>query len=99
MGECYGVTRDRYCFSVNCYVNDDGPTLVEIESHWLISLDLPRGCLRKAVVNKPSSASKRQKRNLPYGTGPLMLHSTAIVQSIYGAIQEYGGFDEPAWLG
>ena len=29
----------------------------------------------------------------------LMLHSTFVVQSIYGAIQEYGGFDEPAWLG
>jgi hypothetical protein len=26
------------------------------------------------------------------------VYSTAIVQHIYGAIQEYGGFDEPRWL-
>ncbi|MGH3000936.1 MAG: hypothetical protein ACRDNM_16710, partial [Gaiellaceae bacterium] len=24
--------------------------------------------------------------------------STRIVQTIYGSIQEYGGFDRPAWL-
>jgi hypothetical protein len=24
--------------------------------------------------------------------------STFLVQSIYGAIQEYGGFERPAWL-
>ena len=28
----------------------------------------------------------------------LRLHSTRVVQHIFGAIQEYGGFDEPRWL-
>jgi hypothetical protein len=27
------------------------------------------------------------------------VHSTRIVQSIYGSIQEYGGFERPEWLG
>ena len=36
---------------------------------------------------------------LPYGTCRLSVHSTAIVQHIYGAIQEYAGFDRPEWLG
>ena len=58
--------------------------LDEIESYWLDRLGLPRSSPRKATVNNASSASKRMKRNL---------------QSIYGAIQEYGGFDDPAWLG
>jgi hypothetical protein len=35
---------------------------------------------------------------LPYGTCRLMVHSTQVVQHIYGAIQEYGGFDRPEWL-
>jgi hypothetical protein len=35
---------------------------------------------------------------LPYGTCRLSVHSTAIVQHIYGAIQEYAGFDRPEWL-
>jgi hypothetical protein len=33
-----------------------------------------------------------------YGVCALELHSTRVVQHIYGAIQEYAGFDKPAWL-
>jgi transcriptional regulator with XRE-family HTH domain len=95
--ECYGVEVDRLAFSVNCYVNN-GLSLEEIERFWLEVLDLPPTCLRKATINNPSRSSKQLKRNLPYGTGRLELHSTVIVQSIYGAIQEYAGFDEPAWI-
>ena len=98
LASCYGITADRYCFSVNCYLNN-GLGLDEIESRWLDLLELPRTCLRKAIVNTPSVASKRQKRNLPYGTARLVLHSTFVLQSMYGAIQEYARFDEPAWLG
>jgi len=36
---------------------------------------------------------------LPYGTCKLVVHRRAIVQTIYGSIQEYGGFDRPEWLG
>lgn len=35
---------------------------------------------------------------LPYGTCRLVVHSTQVVQTIYGSIQEYGGFDRPEWL-
>jgi hypothetical protein len=50
-------------------------------------------------VNRPSSASKHRKGHvLPYGTARLSVHSTFIVQSIYGAIQEYSGIDRPEWL-
>jgi hypothetical protein len=36
--------------------------------------------------------------HLVYGTAKITVHSTFIVQSIYGAIQEYVGVDRPAWL-
>ena len=36
---------------------------------------------------------------LPYGTCRLSVCSTEIVQTIYGSIQELGGFDRPEWLG
>jgi hypothetical protein len=96
--DCYAVPRGRFVFSVNCYLNN-GLSLDDIQAHWLHALNLPATSLRKAAVNNPSRSSTQQKRNLPYGTGRLVVHSTYIVQSIYGAIQEYGGFDEPAWLG
>jgi hypothetical protein len=50
-------------------------------------------------VNSVSKASLLKRRNtLPHGTCRLTVHSTVIVQHLYGAIQEYGGFDRPEWL-
>lgn len=94
--ECYAAPDDRLA-SVNCFL-DNGLTLEEIEEHWLDALELPRTSLRKATVNRPSSVSRRRGRTLLYGTGRLAYASTATMQSIYGAIQEYGGFDRPEWL-
>jgi hypothetical protein len=47
----------------------------------------------------PKYSKKKRQGRLPYGTVRVCVHSTAIVQSIYGAIQEYGGFERPKWLG
>jgi hypothetical protein len=72
----------------------------EIEQFWLDVLDLPTSCLTKSIVNTYSKYSQKKRMNkLPYGTCRLSVHSTAIVQHIYGAIQEYAGFDRPEWLG
>jgi hypothetical protein len=57
-------------------------------------------CLRKSTVNVYSKYSlKRRTNRLPYGTVRVVVHSTELVQQIYGAIQEYGGFERPEWLG
>jgi transposase len=60
---------------------------------------VPASSLRKSVVNVYSKYSLKKRANkLPYGTCKLVVHSTRIVQTIYGSIQEYGGFDRPEWL-
>jgi hypothetical protein len=95
---CYDVPDRAVTLSVNCFLGN-GLTLDEIQDWWLARLDLPSSCIRRAVVNRPSSASKRLKGNvLPYGTARLTVHSTDVIQSIYGAIQEYAGIDRPEWL-
>ena len=72
---------------------------LEVENFWLRTVELPRACLIKSTVNVHSAATRRKRTNmLPYGTCRLTVHSTAIVQHIYGAIQEYGGFERPEWL-
>ena len=72
----------------------------EIEQFWLDTLGLPAACLRKSTVNVYSKHSQKKRQNrLPYGTVRVCVHSTRVVQSIYGAIQEYGGFERPEWLG
>ena len=83
----YSVADDRLTFSVHCLLAN-GLTLDEIEQWWLTRLELPRSCLRTAAVNRVSSASKQRKGHV---NRRLLIHSTFIAQSIYGAIQEYAG--------
>jgi transcriptional regulator with XRE-family HTH domain len=71
----------------------------ELEQFWLDTLRLPLSCLRKSTVNVYSKYSQKKRQNkLPYGTCRVSVYRTRIVQTIYGAIQEYGGFDRPEWL-
>jgi hypothetical protein len=78
---------------------NNGLSIAEIECHWLSALDLPPQCLRRHILNhKPTSSSGLKRRKLPYGVCTLRLGSTRILQHIYGAIQEYAGFEEPRWL-
>jgi len=51
-------------------------------------------------VNVYSRSSQRTRRGkLPYGTCRVTVHDVRIAQHLYGAIQEYGGFERPEWLG
>ena len=78
---------------------DHAERLIEVEEFWLATVGLSRACLTRSTVNVLSSATRGKRTNLlPWGTCRLTVHSTAIVQHLYGAIQEYGGFDRPAWL-
>jgi|SRR4051794_7365921 len=94
--ECYDVPDERVCLSVNCFLGN-GKTLHEIEAWWLGRLELPSTCLRKATVNRASSASKGVRKPLVHGTARITVNSTRIVQTIYGAIQEYAGIERPEW--
>jgi hypothetical protein len=51
------------------------------------------------TVNTYSKYSQKKRMNkLPYGTTAVVVHDTRIVQTIFGSIQELGGFDQPEWL-
>ena len=71
----------------------------EIEQFWLDTAGLPPECLCKSTVNVYSKYSQKKRRNkLPFGTARVTVSRTRVVQSIYGSIQEYAGFERPAWL-
>jgi transcriptional regulator with XRE-family HTH domain len=70
----------------------------EVELYWLRVTQLPAASLRRSIVNVYSKHSLKKRANkLPYGTCRVAVCRTRVVQSIFGAIQEYGGFDRPAW--
>jgi hypothetical protein len=94
--ECCAVADDRIRLTINCFLGN-GKTLAEIEAWWLEQLELPPSALMRSVVNRPSPASKKVRRPLVHGTARVTVSSTRLVQSIYGAIQEYAGFSRPEW--
>ncbi len=95
---CYGISNERIALRVNVHLGN-GLTLEEIEAWWLRRLGLPSRSLRRAMVNRPSRSSQRKRRTLPYGTVRIVVSSTALVQSVFGAIQAYAALQRPSWLG
>jgi len=93
------VMPQEITMRLNVYTGN-GLSLQEIEGYWLRILDLPRSALRGHTLNHaPTSSSGRKRNRLPYGVCSIrVLRSTRLVQHIFGAIQEYGGFDKPGWL-
>jgi transcriptional regulator with XRE-family HTH domain len=95
---CYEMPVEKMALGVNLHLGN-GLTAGDIVDWWLRELELPACCARTPVVARPSRASKfRRGHILRYGTARLTVHSTFVVQSIFGAIQEYGGFERPEWL-
>ena len=97
--EYFAVADDRV--RITCHLFADHVAQQRgIEQFWLDFLALPRSRLCPSVVNVYSKYSQKKRRNkLPYGTCRLVVCDTRILQSIFGSIQEYGGFERPAWLG
>jgi hypothetical protein len=95
---CFDLAPERLAVRLNVYTGN-GLGIRQIENFWLNALELPRLCLRKHTLNHfPTSSSGRKRNKLPYGVCTLSVHDTHIAQHIYGAIQEYAGFEEPRWL-
>lgn len=96
---CFDVTNDQMAVTCNLFADHLGRQR-DIERFWLDVVELPPERLCKSHVNVYSKYSQKKRQNkLPYGTTRLVVHSTHVVQCIFGAIQEYGGFDRPEWLG
>jgi hypothetical protein len=96
--EAFGVRSEKFVVTCNLFA-DHEERQHDIERFWLDLLELPDSCLRKSTVNRYSRYSKKKRKNkLPYGTCRICVHSTEIVQAIYGSIQEFAGFDRPEWV-
>lgn len=96
--KCYGVKKSEITININCYL-DHGLSMGEIEKWWLNKLRLSSLSLRKGTVAKPRSKPRSHRKNkLKYGICTIRVNQTKIVQSIFGAIQEYGAFKDNKWL-
>lgn len=94
----FGLRPDEIRITCHLYA-DHLEQQRSIEQHWLDVLGLPPESLRKSVVNVYSKYSQRKRvGNLPFGTVRVVVSRTWVTQTIFGAIQELGGFTRDAWL-
>jgi hypothetical protein len=73
----------------------DTDEIKRIEGYWIELLNLPPTCLRKTLYKKGSNTRHNVLRN---GVCSLRVYKNELAQHIFGAIQEYGGFENPDWL-
>ncbi len=98
LAESFSIGSHRFRIRLNFYLGN-GLSPDQIAAYWLSALELPSTCLIAHGVDLlPTSSSGTKSNKLPYGVCDMRVHSTRIVQHIFGAIQEYGGFEEPRWL-
>ena len=92
--EEFHVQDDAIRLLIHCHF-DDPAEIQRVERYWLDLLRLPTSALNKTQVKKGSDTRKNRLMN---GICSIRVFSTELTHHIYGAIQEYGGFDNPAWL-
>jgi len=96
--ECFDIPDQQIRLTCDLFA-DHAERQWEIEQYWLDVTGLPRTVLCTSTVNVYSKHSQKKRRNkLPYGTCRIAVSRTRVVQSIFGSIQEYGGFERPEWL-
>jgi hypothetical protein len=89
----FDVDESTLTIRVNCYLNN-GLTIEEIRQHWLDVTQLPGSCWRKPIIKKGGHS----RGKLPYGTCTLKVGNCRVVQTIFGSIQEFAGFEKEEWL-
>jgi hypothetical protein len=96
--EHFKIENSRVRLACNLFA-DHVERQQEIEDFWLERLGLGRESLRASTVNRFSKYSQKKRTNkLPYGTAALKVHSSRVVQTIYGSIQKLGRFERLDWL-
>ncbi|MBE2267426.1 MAG: hypothetical protein IAE80_04280 [Anaerolinea sp.] len=90
-----GIPDGDLIITVLCHFNDP-VEMRRVEAYWLTEFGLQPENLRKTQFKKGSEKSRHVLLNGVCGIG--VKRSVWLVQHVFGAIQEYGGFDNPEWL-
>lgn len=92
--EEFRIQNHEVAVRIHCHTHDE-QEIKRIEHYWCDLLNLSLSCVKKTYIKDSTGARQNRLEN---GVCDIRVHSTEIVQHIFGAIQEYAGFDHPAWL-
>jgi hypothetical protein len=88
------VQNSEFVLYIHSHSTDAGE-IQRQQQYWLDLLGLPGQCIRKVLYKTGSQVRKNVLMN---GVCSIRVYRTELVQHIFGAIQEYGGFENPDWL-
>ena len=98
MRRYFGCKDADFAVSVMAHLGN-GLTVEQIRDYWLKKLGLPEECFRRFTLKSKYYSTQNKKHNRHvYGGCSVCVHSTEIVQKLYGSIQEIFGIDRPEWL-
>jgi plasmid maintenance system antidote protein VapI len=92
--EALFVSDDMMKLQIHCHTHDEIEKS-RIADYWLNLLRLTHKNLNNIHTKASSQIAKNVLQN---GVCALTINSTQLAMHIYGAIQEYAGFDRPEWL-
>lgn len=92
-----GIENARIKIRVQCHTTKTDEIRC-IEEYWLKLLNLPSSCLGKTQVKRGNPTQPHKVYRNGFCTISIR-KSRLLLQHIFGAIQEYGGFDNRKWLG
>jgi transcriptional regulator with XRE-family HTH domain len=85
---------DDEIIKLQIHVHEES-NILAAEQYWVRLLDLTPDALMKTQVKKGSNT---RLNTLPYGVCAVNVQRTELAMHVYGAIQEYCGFENPDWL-
>jgi DNA-binding transcriptional MerR regulator len=93
----FNPNEDKFKLRIRWFSNN-GLSYNEIKNFWIKKLNLNDKQIKdsKDIHGKTNNCSQIGK--FPYGIVVLEVHDTSIIQKIYGAIQEYVGFNNSKWV-
>jgi hypothetical protein len=81
------------------YYSNNGVSIDDVKKHWISGLNIPEYCFKRYTVDKRyENAPGKKVGKLLYGVGRIVINDVRIKQMIFGAIQEFIGFEENSWV-
>jgi transcriptional regulator with XRE-family HTH domain len=94
----FSISNEKITLSIQWY-SANGVPYNQVENFWLKKLELSRENLRKCYIDNRSIKNIDKKiGKCPYGIARINISDVKLTQQLYGAIQEYVGFNRDGWL-
>ena len=95
--EYFKPKEEKFRITIRWF-SDNDKSLDELKTFWINKLKIAENIItdEKDVQGKTNTNKKIGK--LPYGIVRIEINDSSIIQKIYGAIQEFAGFNNPKWV-